>query len=291
MNRSFFRLAALMLLPVVAAPGGALAAQRESPLVLAMVPQENPEKLIGDMRAITTYLSRELGIKVTGYVTQDHAAAVEALASQAADISFMGALPYVIAHSRVGAQVVLSEVYRGQPSYAAHIFVRKDSPIRSLADLKGKIIAFADPLSESGYLYPLDMLVSAGLLARGADPATFFSRVYFAGGYQQAMQALAGGLVDAAGASMYATLLLPPAQQSEVRTLAESGEIPSHAVIVRKGLEAPLREAFVQAMLKLNQPDKRDLLKHVYSPDGYVRADHGKYAPVEALARLYGLIK
>ena len=64
------------------------------PLVLAFIPQENPEKLIGDISVITEYLQKEMGIPVKGYVTQDHAAAVEALRNAEADISFMGGLPY-----------------------------------------------------------------------------------------------------------------------------------------------------------------------------------------------------
>jgi phosphonate transport system substrate-binding protein len=263
----------------------------DAPLVLAFIPQENPEKLIGDIAAIGRYLESEIGRPVKGYVTQDHAAAVEALAAGKADISFMGALPYVLAHRHAGAEVILSEVYRGKATYTSRIYVRKASPIRTLAALRGKTIAFADPLSESGYMYPLDLFVAAGLLRRKEDPQRFFRRVYFAGGYQQAMQALANGLVDAAGASVYSTLLLAPAQQPEVVAIAESPEIPSHAVIGRKGLDPDLREKFAAAMMKLNEPAHRHLLKHVYAPDGYVRARHEDYAPVAALARAYGLIE
>jgi phosphonate transport system substrate-binding protein len=229
-------------------------------------------------------------VPVEGFVTFDHAAAIEALRNQSADISFMGALPYVLARDQTGAEVLLSEVYRGKPSYVARIFVRRDSGIETVADLAGKSIAFADPISESGYLYPLEIVAEAGLLTPGADPQSFFSRVYFAGGYQQAIQAMANGLVDAAGVSQFAELLLTPAQQSEVRWIAESKPIPAHAVIARPGLDPALEAAFVEAMLKLNEPANRWLLQHVYGPDGYVRADPAAYEPVAEVARRYGLL-
>ena len=107
------------------------------PLILAFIPQENPEKLIGDIETITEYLQAELGYPVNGFVSQDHAAAVEALRNGEADISFMGALPYVLAHDQVGAQVILGEVYRGSPIYHGRIFVRRDSGIETLEDLRG----------------------------------------------------------------------------------------------------------------------------------------------------------
>ena len=91
------------------------AAAADKPLVLAFVPQENPEKLLGDVRAIDLYLEAAMGRRVEARVTTDHAAAVESLAAGAADIAFMGALPYVMARERIGAAALLSEVYRGKP--------------------------------------------------------------------------------------------------------------------------------------------------------------------------------
>lgn len=261
------------------------------PLVLAFIPQENPEKLIDDISVITDYLEGETGFPVRGFVTLDHAAAVEALRHGDADISFMGALPYVLAHHEIGAEVVLAEVYRGEPTYRSRIFVRRDSGIETVADLRGKTIAFADPISESGYLYPLEIVADAGLLERGADPQSFFSRIYFAGGYQQAVQAVANGFVDAAGASQFADLLLTPAQLQEVTWIAESGPIPSHAVIARAGLGRERLDAFRRAMLALNRPANRHLLSHVYGPDGYVETDHSRFTGVEELARQFGYLE
>ncbi len=266
-------------------------AAKEKALTLAFIPQENPEKLIGDIDVISGYLKQQTGVPVRGFVTSDHASAIEALRNGDADISFMGALPFVIAEKEVGAEVLLSEVYRGSPTYRGRIFVRRDSGIQTLADLRGKSIAFADPISESGYLYPLETFVEAGLIERDQDPKAFFGELYFAGGYQQAMQAVATGLVDAAGASQYAELLLSPEQQADVKWVVESDLIPSHVVIARKGLDRDLRAKFTAAMLKLNEPANLPLLKHVYSPDGYVEADSRAFDGVRKLAAAYGLLE
>ena len=271
-------------------PGLARAAEKGQ-IVLAFIPQENPEKLIGDIKIISEFLRREIGVPVRGFVTSDHASAVEALRNGDADISFMGALPFVIAEKEIGAEVILSEIYRGAPTYAGRVFVRRDSGIKNLADLRGKSIAFADPISESGYLYPLETFVKAGLVKRDETPKSFFGEMYFAGGYQQAMQAMATGLVDAAGASQFAELLLSPEQQAQVRWIAESEQIPSHTVIARKDLDQGLRAKFVTAMLKLNEPENKKLLRHVYSPDGYVAADPASFEGVRRLASAYGLLK
>ena len=263
---------------------------QSGPLRLAFIPQENPDKLLGDINAITTWLSSEIGVPVEGFVTIDHAAAVEALRNGDADISFMGALPFVLAEKEIGAVPLLSEVYRDTPSYTGRVFVRRDSSVKALADLQGRDIAFADPISESGYMYPLAEFERAGLIS-GPDAAEdFFGRIFFAGGYQQAMQAMAEGLVDAAGASQYADLLLTPEQQSQVTWIAESDAIPSHVVIARPELDAGLRESFVAAMMNLNMPEHRDKLRYLYGPDGYVPADPSVFDGVRNMAKRYGLL-
>ncbi|MEX2542257.1 MAG: phosphate/phosphite/phosphonate ABC transporter substrate-binding protein [Trueperaceae bacterium] len=260
------------------------------PLTLAYIPQENPEKLVDDVEVISDYLEQELGVPVDGFVALDHAAAVEALRNCTADISFMGGLPYVLAHELAGAEVILGEVYRGNDVYHGRIFVRADSDIETIEDLRGRSVAFADPISESGYLYPLDILVQAGLLQAGDDPQEFFGNVYFAGGYQQAVESVINGFVDAAGASEYVTVSLRPDQLQQIRWIAESDPIPSHAVIARRGFSPELAETFTVAMLKLNEPDYRHLLQYVYSPDGYVRVEDSAYDGVRDLARRYGLV-
>lgn len=270
---------------------GAPAYAQNPVLRLAFIPQENPQKLLGDIEAITGWLSTEIGTRVEGFVTLDHAAAVEALRNGDADISFMGALPFVLAEAEIGAVPLLSEVYNDAPNYTGRVFVRRDSGIKSLADLKGRDIAFADPISESGYLYPLAEFERAGLINGPAAADDFFGRVYFAGGYQQAMQAMAEGLVDAAGASQYADLLLTPEQQADVTWIAESDVIPSHVVIARDGLDAAIQTRFSNAMLKLNTQEHRNKLRYLYGPDGYVLADATAFDGVREMARRYGLLK
>jgi phosphonate transport system substrate-binding protein len=274
-------------LALVAAPLQA----KTATLRLAFIPQENPEKLIGDIKAITDWLATQVGMEVKGFVTVDHAAAVEAMRNRDADISFMGALPFVLAEAQIGAVPLLSEIYRDAPTYSGRIFVRRDSGITKLADLRGRDIAFADPISESVYLFPLAEFERAGLIAGPADAQAFFGRVFFAGGYQQAMQAMAEGLVDAAGASQYADLLLAPDQQPQVTWIAESEPIPSHLVIARPGLDPEVQSRFIAALLRLNEPELRPMLRHLYGPDGYVAANPAAFDGVRALARRYGLLR
>src|SRR5437762_13662578 len=59
----------------------------------------------------------------------------------------------------------------------------------ALPILRGKTIAFVDPASTSGYVYPMVLLMRRGL-GRNRDPKTFFREVVFAGSHDAGMRAL-----------------------------------------------------------------------------------------------------
>ena len=110
MTGSITRRGLLALTGAVALGLATTAASQSRPLRLAFIPQENPEKLLGDIAAITGWLSQRIGHPVEGFVTIDHAAAVEALRNGDADISFMGALPFVLAEAEIaGLERLLSK--------------------------------------------------------------------------------------------------------------------------------------------------------------------------------------
>lgn len=274
-------------------PVGAARAEEAGEIRVAFIPQENPEKLISSVKPAMDFLEKEMGRRVRYFITLNYSAAVEAMISKKADVSFMPPLPYVLAHRHAGVEAVLGEIYEGRPYYHSRIFVRKDSGIKNLSDLRGKTIAYVDPISSSGFMYPHDLFARAGLVRGGLEKPEggFFRRVYFAGGDQQAIGAVVGGFVDAAGVSQYAVNLLRGGERDKIAAIAQSARIPSHNVVVRKGLNPEVRQRLVSAMMQLNRPEHRVLRRVLYGTDGYVRVDHSHYQPVAEMARKYGFLK
>ena len=96
---------------------------------------------------------------------------------------------------------------------------------------------------------------------------------------------------DAAGLGEFSTNLLPLDRRDHVVALAESIRIPSHCVVVRHDLDPALRQAFIDAMLKFNDPENRSLAAGLLGTEGYVPVPHDDYAAVEAMARKHGIIE
>lgn len=264
-------------------------AGKKAELKIAFIAFQNPEHLLENVEPVVKYLEKTLDVSIKKYVTTDYAATVEALRNGSADIGFMGPLQYVIAHEQCGAIPILGEVYGSDAHYQSYIFVRKDSGINSASDLRGKSIAFTDPISSSGYMYPLTIFSDEGLVRK--DPSDFFGTHYFAGGDEQAIRAVFNGFVDAAGIGQFSFNLLRGKERNEVKVIAKSRQIPSHCVVVSKDLDSTLRDAFRDALLALNgNSPNHSLLKSLYGVDGYVKVTPETYKDVEALAEKHGFI-
>lgn len=82
--------------------------------------------------------------------------------------------PFIVAqmNRQAGAQPFLRRWKKGVAEYHTLFVTREDSGIRSLDDLRGKVIAFDDPQSSSGHLLPRAMLLERGYrLVEVSDPA------------------------------------------------------------------------------------------------------------------------
>lgn len=261
------------------------------PIRIAFIAYQNPDQLLESVEPVAEYLESTIGRPIEAFAATDYAGIVEALKGGTADVGFMGPLQYVIANQQSGAVPILGEIYNGSPTYVSKIFVRKDSGIRTLAELEARSMAFVDPLSSSGYMYPLDTFLQTGLIASPQAAEDFFRKIYFAGGDEQAIRAVLNKFVDAAGVGQYSVRLLRPEEREQLVAIAESRPIPSHCVVVSGGLDSEIASALQTALLALNAGEHHDLLQNLYAVDGYVKADHDTYSGVASLARDYGFLK
>lgn len=267
----------------------AVAEPAKEELTVVFIAYQNPEQVLEDVQPVVEYLESALHMKIRHFIATDYAAIIEALRNGTADMGFMGPLQYVLAHRHAGARAILGEVYNGKSYYTSRIFVRRDSGIKNLGDLRGKTIAFVDPVSSSGYLYPMDLFKREGLL--DTEPEEFFRRAYFAGGDEQAIRAVFNGFVDSAGIGQFAYNLLRPEERDAVTFIAESRRLPSHCVVVRKGLSETRIQQLQETLLALNEGEHHGLLQYLYGVDGYVRVTHEDFVEVEEVARSFGLFK
>jgi len=264
------------------------------PLKIAFISYANPQHVVRNIGPIVAYLEPFVGVPVKGFVTLDYGSSVVAMRGKQADLATIDPLAFMMAHEQIGAKPLLLEVYSGgTPTYHSCIWVRRDSGIKTIEELKGKSIAFADQVDMSGHLLPRDIFVQKKLLSRKQIEGDFFKHVYFAGGDEQAIRAVLNKFVDAAGISQYAYLLLRLEERDVVTAIAQSIQSPSHLVMARKELSDEICGRIKQALLALDpaKPHDKAILNKLYGVQGYVEARLGDFSEVAKVAARYGFVK
>jgi phosphonate transport system substrate-binding protein len=275
----------LALLGASAPPAGAQAS-----LHLVLTPSQKPTELIVAGEAFGVALGQLIGTPVRVTVASDYAAVIEALRNRTADLAFVHPVGYVLANREAKAVIIAKDRWHGNTSYTARIWVRKDSGLKTLEDLRGKTIAFVDPASSSGYVYPMVMLIQRGLV-KNKDPKTFFKEAVFSGSHDAGLLALLKGHVDALGSFDQAPqqYLKDPAEREQLAFVAESAAIPEGGICGRDGLDPAVVAKVRAALLKMRGPQYEALLKKLYDIDGFEPAEDREYDVVRAAMDLVGL--
>ena len=225
----------------------------------------------------------------------NYSATLTALDSGTGDIAETGPFAGALGVSGDNAEVLLQRKGYGSWTYSSVIVTRPDTDIEDLTDLAGKSIAFADPLSASGSLYPLGMLKDAGLSVPdepgspgGADFTPQWST------HQQAYEALTSETVDAAGVGYF--IVADDAREGvvdEVETVDRADEIPRAPIMVSPQLtdseQTTVQEAFTEASndIYLGEDGEEGTEDDLWFSD--VRpADADTYQPVVEKAKSLG---
>ena len=279
-----------LALGLAAALGAPAARAADRSLHLVLTPSQKPTDLLATGKEFGRVLGALVGVPVRVTVASDYTAVIEALRNHTADLAFVHPAGYVLANREARATIVVKNRWHGKTAFTARFYVRKASGLTTLEDLRGRTIAFVDPASSSGYIYPMVLLIQRGLV-RNRDPKTFFREVVFAGAHDAGMRALLNGHVDALASFDLAReqYLTTEAERRRVSWVAETAPIPEAGMAAREGLDAATVARVRAALPSLRPPEHAALLKRLYDIDGFEAADDREYDPVRAAMDLLGL--
>jgi phosphonate transport system substrate-binding protein len=254
---------------------------------------ENTQDRLARYDQFQQLLSEHLRMPVKLFPAADYAGVMQGIAAGQLEAAEFGASGFAGAwlDCKCIEPVVVPQEKDGSTYYYSVMVVRADSGIKSVADMKGHSLAWADPNSTSGYLIPSATLKTTGInLADGA----YFSRTGFAGGHEQGVVAVLNKQYDAAVTwtsgqgelsegytrgnlrTMVDRKLL---KMSDIAIIWQSGKIPNGPWAVRSALPAELKTSFRDFLLDLPKSQ----------PKVYADVEQGSgvgYAP--ATMELYG---
>jgi phosphonate transport system substrate-binding protein len=228
-------------------PKDAKAWQNPSTLVFSYTPVEDPAVYENAFADFMTHLGKVTGKRIRWFPAESYAAQVEALRSGRLHIAGVATGPTAFAVN-LGGYVPLVAMARpdGSMGYKLVVITHRDSPIKTLADLKGKRVAHVSPSSNSGDIAP-----RALFKAMGVDPAKDY-QVLYSGKHDNSIMGVVNKDYDAAPVAstvverMQARGMFKP---GTLRIVYESTPFPRASFGVAHNLtpelQAKIREAFL----------------------------------------------
>lgn len=269
----------VLLVALLVIPASAFAAD----LKIGLLPRLTEKEMMEGFTPLANYLEKELGMKVTIIVPKDFDTWKKEATEGKYDLAYTNPYQYVLVKKAVKDAeplVIASEPESGR-KFDGTIIVKKDSPVKAVAELKGKTIAATDPGSAGAYLVQMLMLQKAGL--KKADVNVIFEKKR-----DTVADAVLAGKADA-GFVRDDDVEKLKAGGDKFRKLAVSDPIPNWPIMTAKKLDAGLVAKVKAALLKLKPGDLKAI--SILGPariEGFVETSDKEFGIMVEAAKAIG---
>jgi len=278
-----FSLAFILFLPFSSADS------QQKEILIGLIPEMNVFKQMERFQPLAEYLSEKTGVRVKITILSRYGNIVNRFATDEMDGAFFGSFTGALAIEKLGVEPLARPVnLDGSTTYHGYIFVRKDSGIRSVGDMRSKKMAFVEKATTAGYIFPVAYLRQNGV----TDIDSFFEEYYFSGSHDAAIESVLDGRADigAAKHSIYDRVRkINPRVNKELTILAESAKVPSNGLCVRKGLSGDIKEKLKTTLLGLHETEEGREVLEKFGAIKFIETTVADYDPVFQCAKEAGI--
>lgn len=207
---------------------------------------------------------------------------VDLLLADGVEAAWLCGHPLVLHAARL--VVVAVPRYQGAALYRSHLIVPAgDTATQRVTDLRGRVFAYSDPLSNSGYLVP-----RAEIAAAGAQPASFFRRTFFTFSHRKVVDAVRAGLADAGAVDGYVWDTMAAQQPASVAGLRVAWRSAPHGfppVVARRSWAAGEQRQLADALRAMPASDDGAVILRRLNIDGFDAPQPGQFDSIRALQR------
>ena len=238
------------------------------PLCLAVSSMSSPGRTLDRFSVFRDYLGRKLARPVIIKQRRTYNEINSLLFDGRADMAWTCTGGYLAGRKARGLEILAVPVIGGRPEYHSYIIVGAESPAERLADLKGTVFAFTDPLSLTGRIYP-----TVRIRRMGFEPSDFFKKTFYTESHDKAIEAVANGLADAAAVDSLIFDSLrrshwPPV--SRVRIIDVSPAFGAPPLVVSLKMARPVRQAVLKILLDMDSEKEGQKVLRGLGVDGFV---------------------
>lgn len=252
-------------------------ADRPDTLRVAVAAVLSPKGTIESYQPFIAYLQRKTGLPVTLVQRKTYQEINELLARAAVDVGFVCTGAYRDGVRQQAMELLVVPQINGKTTYRSLIIIPAGAAFRTFGDLRGKRFAFTDPLSNSGYHYPLSLLQQMG-----EQPEGFFGHTFFTYSHDRSIAAVMDGLADGAAVDSlifdFASQRTPRIAQ-QIAVIDHSPDFGIPPVVVPRSLP-PARKAWLKGLfLSLHTEAEGRAVLVPLGIERFQEPDPARYAP------------
>ncbi len=252
------------------------------PLRVAVSSILSPKETLTVYQPAVEYMEDKLGHPVVLLQRKTYKEVNDLVQSGGADVAFVCSGGYVAGNATFGMELLALPEVKGDTRYQSYIIAR-NREAKSILDLRGRSFAFTDPMSFSGRIAPVHMLIS-----QGVDSDRFFSRTFFTFSHDNAIRAVADGIADAAAVDSMIfdrAVEMEPDLGKRVYIIDKSLRVGNPPVVVNPAIDTGLKQRLRDVLLAMHGDEKGRKALKALTYDKFVMADDNYYAELKTLWR------
>ncbi|MGF1521350.1 MAG: phosphate/phosphite/phosphonate ABC transporter substrate-binding protein [Leptolyngbyaceae cyanobacterium] len=224
----------------------------------------DPDSLIPETQPVADYLATDRTLNRAGIsegevqIAPDVDTVAEWMTSGEVNLYFDSVYPAMLVMEKSGATPILRRWKDGVPEYNTYFVTRTDSPLKTLEDLQGNMIALQSPSSSSGFMFPMVYLLEAGLnpVEKAEANHTVAEDVIgyvFSGEDDNTVEWILEGKVPAGALDSETWAELSEEERAQLSIIAETDDFPRHVVLAGPSLAPEQLDALKTAMLAMDE--------------------------------------
>jgi phosphonate transport system substrate-binding protein len=281
--RGFVACLLICLLTSATLPG--IASGQTTELLIGIEPEHNIFDQMRRYRYLAEYLSDKLGVEVKLTIMSRYGEVIKRFRALKIDGAFLTSYTATLGIKELDLEPIANPVnLKGETTSQGYIFVRKDSGIRSFADMKDTNIVFVDPATLEGYLFPMAFLGQHGV----KDINSFFRRYYFSGSHESAILGVLDGRADigSAKSTVYNNLVNnDPSIAQELEVIAQSPKVPEVTLCIKSEIDRDLKDKLRKILLQMDKTDVGLKVLKQFQAKSFVESRRADFAIIEEMAQ------
>lgn len=258
-------------------------------LTLGLIPEQNVFDQVARYKPLQDYIAKKTGMDVKLTMLLRYGNIIERFTQSRLDGAFWGSFTGAMAIKKLGIKPIARPLgLDGSSTYRGYIFVRKNSKIRNVADMRGKTVAFVERATTAGYIFPIAYFRENGV----NDIEGYFKEYYFTGSHDAAMRAVLNGEADIGTAKSTIFDLVArtdPRVNRDLIVLAESPKVPSNGLGVGKNLKPEIKRQLKNVLLGMNRDGEGVAILQRFGALKFIPTAKEDYSPVFDIARKAGI--